>query len=67
MPGRARANDEGSIFPRGNGYAAYVWITKPDGKRTRKYVYGQDRDQVHQKWIKLHQPPLFRVDSGYRG
>ena len=39
---RARANGEGSIFPYRNGYAAYVWVDKPDGKRARKYVYGQD-------------------------
>lgn len=50
-----RANGEGSIFPYRNGYAAYVWVTKPDGKRTRKYVYGKTRDEVHDKWIKLHQ------------
>jgi integrase len=52
---RKRANGEGSIFPYRNGYAAYVWVTKPDGKRTRKYVYGKTRDEVHEKWIKLHQ------------
>jgi hypothetical protein len=50
---RARANGEGSIYPYRNGYAAYVWVTTPDGKRKRKYVYGKDRDIVHQKWIKL--------------
>ncbi|MGC5334760.1 tyrosine-type recombinase/integrase [Micromonospora sp. DT62] len=55
MPARARANGEGSIFPYRNGFAAYVWVTKPDGKRTRKYVYGQTRELVHDKWIKLHQ------------
>lgn len=55
MPGRARANGEGSIFPYRTGFAAYVWVTKPDGKRTRKYVYGKTRDAVHDKWIKLHQ------------
>lgn len=55
MPGRARANGEGSIFPYRNGFAAYVWVTKPDGKRTRKYVYGKTREAVHDKWIKLHQ------------
>ncbi len=53
MPGRARANGEGSIFPYRNGFAAYVWVTKPDGKRTRKYVYGQTRELVHDKWVKL--------------
>ncbi|TDC01432.1 site-specific integrase [Micromonospora fluostatini] len=55
MPGRTRANGEGSIFPYRTGFAAYVWVTKPDGRRTRKYVYGQTREVVHDKWIKLHQ------------
>ncbi len=51
---RTRANGEGSNFPYRNGYAAYVWVTKPDGTRTRKYVYGKTRDEVHDKWIRLH-------------
>ncbi len=55
MPSSRRANGEGSIFPYRTGFAAYVWVTKPDGKRTRKYVYGQTRDAVHDKWLKLHQ------------
>jgi integrase len=55
MTGRARANGEGSIFPYRNGYAAYVWVTKPNGQRQRKYVYGKTREQVHDKWLKLHQ------------
>ena len=50
---RSRANGEGSIFPYRNGYAAYVWVTKPDGLRARKYVYGKTRDEVHAKWIRL--------------
>ncbi len=51
---RARANGEGSIFPYRNGtYAAYVWVTTPAGEQKRKYVYGQTRDEVHAKWIKL--------------
>ena len=54
MPGRARANGEGSIFPYRNGFAAYVWVEKPDGKRGRKWVYGKTREEVHDKWIKLH-------------
>lgn len=51
---RSRANGEGSIFPYRNGYAAYVWVTKPDGKRARKWAYGKTRGEVHDKWIKLH-------------
>ncbi len=34
MPGRAGANGEGLISPYRNGFAAYVRVTKPDGKRT---------------------------------
>ncbi|MBD0738962.1 tyrosine-type recombinase/integrase [Streptomyces sp. CBMA29] len=49
-----RSNGEGSIYPYKNGHAAYVWVTKPDGKRARKYVYGKTRDEVHDKWIRLH-------------
>jgi integrase len=51
---RARQNGEGSIFPYRNGFAAYVWVVKPDGKRGRKWVYGKTREEVHYKWIKLH-------------
>lgn len=55
MAGRSRANGEGSIYPYRNGFAAYVWVTTPSGTRKRKYVYGQTRDDVHDKWLKLHQ------------
>jgi integrase len=51
---RTRQNGEGSIFPYRNGFAAYVWVTKPDGKRGRKWVYGPTRDETHEKWVKLH-------------
>lgn len=49
-----RHNGEGSVFPYRNGFAAYVWVNKPDGTRDRKYVYGQDREEVYQDWLKLH-------------
>ena len=48
-----RANGEGSIFPYRNGFAAYVWITTPSGKRQRKYVYGRTREVVHGRWVEL--------------
>lgn len=51
---KGRANGEGSIFPYRNGYAAYVWVSTPGGERKRKYVYGKTRDQVHGKWLELH-------------
>ncbi|MGY4745189.1 site-specific integrase [Streptomyces sp. ATMOS53] len=49
-----RANGEGSIYAYKTGFAAYVWVTTPDGDRKRKYVYGKTREEVHEKWIKLH-------------
>ena len=52
---RTRANGEGSIFPYRNGYAAYVWVTTPAGRRQRKYVYGKTREEVHAKWVNLTQ------------
>jgi integrase len=51
---RGRANGEGSIYPYKNGYAAYAWVTTPDGERKRKYVTGKTRELVHDKWLKLH-------------
>ncbi|GAA5073518.1 integrase [Thermocatellispora tengchongensis] len=50
-----RANNEGSIFPYRNGYAAYVWVTTPDGTKTRKWAYGKTREETHEKWLKLHE------------
>ncbi|WP_327324191.1 site-specific integrase [Streptomyces sp. NBC_01210] len=49
-----RGNGEGSIYPYKNGFAAYVWVDTPEGKRKRKYVYGPTRPLVHEKWVKLH-------------
>ena len=48
-----RHNGEGSIYPYRNGFAAYVWITTPAGRRQRKYVYGKTREAVHEKWVEL--------------
>jgi len=50
-----RHNGEGSIYPYRNGFAAHVWITTPEGRRQRKSVYGTTREQVHAKWLKLHE------------
>lgn len=49
-----RGNGEGSIYPYKNGFAAYAWVTTPDGRKKRKYVYGKTRTDVHDKWIRLH-------------
>jgi integrase len=53
--GKTRSNGEGSIYPYRNGFAAYVWITTPSGRRQRKYVYGRTRPAVHSKWLELSQ------------
>lgn len=52
---RKRHNGEGSIYPLRNGYAAYVWVTTPTGRRQRKYIYGKTRDVVHARWVVLTQ------------
>ena len=48
-----RRNGEASVFHYRNGYAAYAWVTTPEGERKRKWVYGKTHDEVHEKWIKL--------------
>jgi integrase len=53
MTGRARSNGEGSLFAYRNGYAAYVWVTTSVGTRERKWIYGQDRAELHGRWIDL--------------
>ncbi len=55
MSPRARSNGEGSIYPYRDGYAAHVWVTTPSGTRKRKYAYAKTREEIHQKWIDLHQ------------
>ena len=59
MSAHKRSRGEGSIYPYKNGrFAAYVWVTTPDGRRDRKYVYGSTREEVHAEWIKLHQAAM---------
>jgi integrase len=48
-----RANGEGSIYPYRGGWAAYVWVTTPAGIKDRKYIYGREREDVHDRWIEL--------------
>ncbi|MFI6790905.1 tyrosine recombinase XerC [Nonomuraea sp. NPDC050383] len=50
-----RSNGEGSIFPYKDGWAGYVWVTTPEGKRTRKWAYGKTREETHEKWLNLHE------------
>ena len=54
-----RRNGEGSIYPvkdscgRVTGYRGYVWCTKPDGERYRKYVKGKTYEATRRAWFKL--------------
>jgi integrase len=41
------------MYPYKDGWAAYVWVTTPDGRRKRKYVTSKDREECHDKWIAL--------------
>lgn len=54
-PGRPAGSGEGSIYPYRKGYAAYVWVTTPEGKRERKYIYGDTEDEVRAEWLRLFQ------------
>jgi hypothetical protein len=53
MVDRSRANSEGSLFAYRNGYAAYVGVTTPVGTRAKKWIYGQDRAELHGRGIDL--------------
>ncbi len=48
-----RHNGEGSIYAVKDGYRGYVWCTRPDGTRYRKYVKGSTYDQAQNAWMKL--------------
>jgi integrase len=54
MRGR-RVNGEGSIYPYPHGFRAYVWVTTPTGRRQRKYVAGKTREEVREKYLRLHE------------
>jgi integrase len=54
-----RHNGEGSIYAvkdkngRITGYRGYVWCTKPDGLRYRKYVKAKTYEATQRAWLKL--------------
>ena len=50
---RRRGNSEGSLYPVPGGWRGYVWVTRPDGTRTRKYVKGTTYEQTQAAWLKL--------------
>ncbi len=51
--GRARGNGEGSLYPVPGGWRGYVWVTAPDGIRSRKYVKATTYEDARQAWLKL--------------
>ncbi|MGJ7415766.1 tyrosine-type recombinase/integrase [Streptomyces cinereoruber] len=51
---KRRANGEGTITKRTDGrYQAAAYVYRPDGTRTRKFVYGKTRDEVSDKLIEM--------------
>ena len=61
MTTRRRGNGEGTITRRADGrYAAAIFVTRPDGTRGRKWVYGRTRAEVAGKLIAIAQ----RVRAG---
>jgi len=48
-----RGNSEGSLYQSGEGWRGYVWCTRPDGTRYRKYVRGTTYEEARQNWLHL--------------
>jgi hypothetical protein len=48
-----RGNSEGSLYQSSDGWRGYVWCTRPDGTRSRKYVRGKTYDEARQNWVNL--------------
>jgi hypothetical protein len=48
-----RGNSEGSLYQSADGWRGYVWCTRPDGTRYRKYVRGKTYEEVRQNWVNL--------------
>ncbi|MFJ4202172.1 tyrosine-type recombinase/integrase [Streptomyces sviceus] len=53
---RRRANGEGTITKRKDGrYQAAAYVYRPDGTRTRKFVYGKTREEVANQLTELQE------------
>jgi hypothetical protein len=58
---RKRGNGEGTIAKRADGrYVAAIFVTRPDGTRGRKWIYGRTRAEVAAQLTTLAQ----RVQAG---
>ncbi|MFJ4486538.1 tyrosine-type recombinase/integrase [Streptomyces longwoodensis] len=53
---KRRANGEGTITKRADGrYHAAAYVFRPDGTRTRKFVYGKTREEVADKLTEMQE------------
>jgi integrase len=53
---KRRANGEGTITKRKDGrYQAAAYVYRPDGTRTRQFVYGKTREEVADKLTELQE------------
>ncbi|GAA3866482.1 site-specific integrase [Streptomyces lannensis] len=53
---KRRANGEGTITKRSDGrYHAAAYVFRPDGTRTRKFVYGKTREEVAHKLTEMQE------------
>ncbi|MEJ8670117.1 site-specific integrase [Streptomyces sp. MS1.AVA.1] len=53
---KRRANGEGTITKRADGrFHAAAYVYRPDGTRTRKFVYGKTREEVADKLTELQE------------
>lgn len=50
-----RGNSEGSLYPVPGGWRGYVWCTRPDGTRYRKYVQRASRADARSALDKLRE------------
>jgi hypothetical protein len=54
MPGRRRANGEGTITKRADGrYQAAYYVLDPQGHRVRKFVYARTREECDEKLTEM--------------
>ncbi|HEV2073260.1 MAG TPA: hypothetical protein VGR29_06405 [Thermomicrobiales bacterium] len=73
---RRRGHNEGSIYQRNDGrFVGAISLGMVDGKRRRKVIYGDTREEVRQQLVKIHndsaaaflsRPPAHRRQTSSR-
>lgn len=53
MPAKPAEPGDGSIFPYKGKWAAYVWVITPTGEKSRKWLYGDNREDIEPTWNEL--------------